>query len=1067
MQRTSALTSQSSARRGFALLVTIVLVAFLVLILVGLATFTRVETQVADNSQKLAQARQNALMGLNIALGQLQRYAGPDQRVTATGAAVSASAENPFFTGVWDASGSSTTPVTWLVSGNELVDGLFADGTALNRTAASPEVALAINAGTGLATNGPSGGVAGVNSVRLVGAGSADVAGVGLAHGAVVVPGVPINGEAAGFTGQRTIGRYAFWVGDQGVKASLGIPDRSAQLNYPPWNTPEERLRVRQQIAGTPSYFSNTVGDQRGFDPLLAANFSDLQRAVRQNQLHFLTPVSGLAPIQDFIKVQFHAVADAAYSVLANTRTDAQRGLLQDLSLSPASLGAAYAKRADTSLYMETPAAANTALPPIDSTASERRRYVMQAPVTNAASGILPGIEFGVAPVLTDFVMQFRVLRDTDLATDPLLVKTRVYVALWNPYTSALVPENLSIEITGLPTMTVEDNVSPGTPTSINLQAAAPATIQTAGTITLGLPWDTTKVQNDFKSWLPGRIQGWVTDSGDTPGADLKFYNKTLNGMGWRYATVPLSGTSPSMKVDVTTNTVLTITLKRGADVLATYVSPQFPAFLVADTSAPASDNDWKFAFAFRLKQPSATSTDRSWLTQAGDDFRRSSLSASVFTAFDETKGLDPAAYVETVSTAGAVDNFILFRSQGAGTSPSLASSRAQNDLPVFELPRRPLLSLGELQHVLIPNGRPFSIGNSWMPGGNILFDRFFFSGLSATAAAADLPKIEEGEPLANWNLRPLDARTNPAVPMTAVDIQADGADSAQKLLQAGGFNINSVSPEAWRAVLSGLRYSTARSFRSAIIDNSPASTYTGSQPSAGVQFDDNVLPDSTLDSTGAGGAAFFRFPQSASETYFWSNPGGSPALTLSRQAYRQGVRGGTTGDLRALTRTQIDLLATEIVARVREKFVASGPFRSMQEFLDPNALYGGASLLEEAIAAVNGANAINPDVIAPVATVANVTDLGFTSLTLTQADILTALAPYLRTRSDTFVVRTYGETINPATSEKEARAWGEAVVQRFPDTVDTGDSVVQPTGPFGRRFRVISFRWLNFPNDI
>ncbi len=72
-----------SQRSGFALLITVTPVAFLVLVLVALATFTRVETQVASNSQQLTQARQNAVMGLNIALGQLQKYAGPDQRVTA------------------------------------------------------------------------------------------------------------------------------------------------------------------------------------------------------------------------------------------------------------------------------------------------------------------------------------------------------------------------------------------------------------------------------------------------------------------------------------------------------------------------------------------------------------------------------------------------------------------------------------------------------------------------------------------------------------------------------------------------------------------------------------------------------------------------------------------------------------------------------------------------------------------------------------------------------------------------------------------------------------------------
>lgn len=70
--------------RGFALLITIVLVAFLVLTFIGLASLTRVETQIVANANAMAGARQSALMALNIALGQLQSAAGPDQRVTGT-----------------------------------------------------------------------------------------------------------------------------------------------------------------------------------------------------------------------------------------------------------------------------------------------------------------------------------------------------------------------------------------------------------------------------------------------------------------------------------------------------------------------------------------------------------------------------------------------------------------------------------------------------------------------------------------------------------------------------------------------------------------------------------------------------------------------------------------------------------------------------------------------------------------------------------------------------------------------------------------------------------------------
>jgi hypothetical protein len=84
----------------------------------------------------------------------------------------------------------------------------------------------------------------------------------------------------------------------------------------------------------------------------------------------------------------------------------------------------------------------------------------------------------------------------------------------------------------------------------------------------------------------------------------------------------------------------------------------------------------------------------------------------------------------------------------------------------------------------------------------------------------------------------------------------------------------------------------------------------------------------------------------------------------------------------------------------------------------------------------------------------------------LTQADILTALAPYLRARSDTFTVRGYGEALNPVTNEVAGKAWLEATVQRFPEVVDPADDIAKPTGPFGRRFKIISFRWLS-PSDI
>jgi hypothetical protein len=143
------------------------------------------------------------------------------------------------------------------------------------------------------------------------------------------------------------------------------------------------------------------------------------------------------------------------------------------------------------------------------------------------------------------------------------------------------------------------------------------------------------------------------------------------------------------------------------------------------------------------------------------------------------------------------------------------------------------------------------------------------------------------------------------------------------------------------------------------------------------------------------------------------------------------------------------------------------GPFRTLEEFLGPQNGVGTPSLLETAIENAR----INPDEIRPLDTLlaplpAGGYSAGYSSLTLTQGDVLTVLAPYLRARSDTFVIRSYGEALNSVSGEITGKAWLEAVVQRVPEVANTSDNIAQPTNLFGRRFKIISFRWLS-PADI
>ncbi|MGE9292164.1 MAG: hypothetical protein ACQKBW_01005, partial [Puniceicoccales bacterium] len=91
----------------------------------------------------------------------------------------------------------------------------------------------------------------------------------------------------------------------------------------------------------------------------------------------------------------------------------------------------------------------------------------------------------------------------------------------------------------------------------------------------------------------------------------------------------------------------------------------------------------------------------------------------------------------------------------------------------------------------------------------------------------------------------------------------------------------------------------------------------------------------------------------------------------------------------------------------------------------------------------------------------------------LTQSDILSALGPVLAVRSDTFIIRAYGDAVDPLrpSAGPVATAWCEAVVQRLPEPVTrkNGDPITadyyEPTdataNTLGRRFVVLSFRWL------
>ncbi|MEO8614675.1 MAG: hypothetical protein ABI600_06000 [Luteolibacter sp.] len=88
----------------------------------------------------------------------------------------------------------------------------------------------------------------------------------------------------------------------------------------------------------------------------------------------------------------------------------------------------------------------------------------------------------------------------------------------------------------------------------------------------------------------------------------------------------------------------------------------------------------------------------------------------------------------------------------------------------------------------------------------------------------------------------------------------------------------------------------------------------------------------------------------------------------------------------------------------------------------------------------------------------------------LMQADVLQKVGPVLASRGDTFTIRTYGES-RDASNKVLARAWAEATVQRTPEPLEPDANGLdpdksKPLGQFGRKFILVSFRWLS-PDEI
>ncbi|WOO43622.1 hypothetical protein [Rubellicoccus peritrichatus] len=344
------------------------------------------------------------------------------------------------------------------------------------------------------------------------------------------------------------------------------------------------------------------------------------------------------------------------------------------------------------------------------------------------------------------------------------------------------------------------------------------------------------------------------------------------------------------------------------------------------------------------------------------------------------------------------------------------------------------------------------------------LWDTYFFSTVRPSGAGGSLAPSPANRRIAYWgDVTPTLGQLFGSASSTAIPVPGNLASGESGRVPAaftlidGAFNVNSTSVEAWKAVLSAHR-GVGVGTDSATIENDSLTPFSRSIRQPGNVQDE--LPS-------AGSA------KSADETY--------------------------TG-LRALTDDQISTLATEIVAQVR----ARGPFVSLSHFINRN-LTGAANPGDEI--ADTGLSGAIQQAIDRSGVNANLNegsglpqvgyslgldyeypddqympdgnDSGLSSYMaapgwLSQADVLQTIGPTLAARSDTFLIRAYGEVLGiGGAQDVTARAWCEAVVQRLPDYIDDSDyptvvpSQADPVNQmFGRQFRVLSLRWLS-PDEV
>ncbi len=1101
------------------------LMAFLLLLLVTLSSLIQVETQRGQQELKHIQARQNALLGLKLALAQIQQQAGHDQVTTARADILAGAQQNDlpefvpgklFWTGVWS-SQSPSEPVHWMVSGSPRGrDALFGSGM--------PSAVVA----TG-------GSVVNSDGQQLL---------------------FDIEAPRIGITSsnESSSGHFAYWVSDESIKARVDLN----RLLPPPGADDADDREYRSSLMTAQR---SGVEQVSGLESIGVEDMPLLSRLLHVGQLSELPSISSQPVTPDLraeLKQRLHDLTPYSRGVLANARDG---GLRRDLSRmletggdfdfgvndTLYSGGNRWGKLRD--FYQNIRLTPDSPHVEINHDRNNRLEF-RPTPRTVRANG-----EHGLFPLFIQWDLGIGFKRSPD---DPsrAAITLQPIIAIANPYDVPLVERRYVVCSTSTGSIDATREWEEGVDDDGNViiinstgGASDPRRNIIMRVSIEGEP--VRRRQNEYyhghPDWewtdrlaLQTFLPAFQYDHSDStvfnaynelrfsfttsfePG-EIKWFSLPATG---RYTNWPIVELEQGMRVEhyvwnqpeAGIDEIPDLILPDGVDNPLIEVLPSFPGqlslglYLYGD--APPQD-------AY-----SPTATWLTWAQSGGDgsrvrsagDFAQESLlhtihamrPASRFSSTSvplseasinllthvtrirgstETRGPIAAAQIGSKSLshynlrAGrssfhpgelyhstspafyiAFHNDSQFQETEIWEPDAFDADSFSYSVSLFHVPRQPVQSIGMLQHAnlsglntnvwtatyqvgtslanphLPPQSVREQIGNRTIIDhpymlNEVLWDSYFFS-------ASEL--VDSGEDTVARMANPRIAFRNDIQSQRLDNLFADSFSPAALLMIDGPFNINSTSVEAWKAVISGLNR----------IDLDFTDAFQGRQV---IEIENAILRS--------------PYPGGASDTT-------DPAL------FWRGFR--------ELSNVQVTALAESIVEQVRLR----GPFLSLAEFVNrtPNAdnlELAKSGPLQTALDAVGStfadASTINPqpDIDQQIPANADTSDFAFPEMIpghrgeaapgwVTQADILSLIGSFISTRSDTFIIRAYGDTPGSWATGSDTgliRVWCEAVVQRLPDYFDpandpidstlAGDSLTALNEIFGRRFRIVAFRWL------